>query len=235
MIEETEDEYRRIIGNSDPLDKLNELALTINEHYFDVGCVLYHLKETDTYKTIEGNKYYSDKHTKWKAFCEEKLSISYRTAQYWLNLYRYFSEMGIAREKLANLGWSKAKELIDVTEDPVILDQILEAAPDMTIAQLQAYIQDFKVDVDGEAETVSFKKFTFSLPAAMSEHAQEVVNAAARECGNDLNEGFFKILIEWYQIKNPLPEGSENMFLVSDDTLDDFGQELPEEVQKLFI
>lgn len=232
MIEETEDQYRAILNGKDPLDRLNELALTINEHYFDVGCVLYHLKETDTYKTIEGNKYYSDKHSKWKQFCEEKLSISYRTAQYWLSIYRYFGEMGISRDKLQELGWSKAKEIVDITEDPVLLDEILDKAKDMTIDQLRAYIADFKVEEPGEV--TKFKKFAFSLPAMQSEHAEEIINAATRACGNDMNEGFWKILVEWYQQNNPLPEGSENTYLVSEDNLDDNGQELPDDIMQIF-
>lgn len=236
MIEETQGEYERILAGSDPLDKLSELSIQINENYFDVGCVLFHLKEMDTYKTIEGKKYYSEKHTKWKEFCEDHLSISYRTAQYWLNLYRYFSEMGISRDKLRNLGWSKAKELIDVTEDVAVLDSLIQAAEKMTITDLQAYITDFeqKVDTDEEAEIVKYKKFNFSLPAAQSVHAQEIVEAAARECGNNMNEGFWQILVEWYQWKNPLPPGSDDVYLVSESMLDDSGQELPKELQELF-
>lgn len=236
MIEESSDEYDRILGGAEPLEKLGELALTINEHYFDVGCILFHLKENDIYKMIEGKKYYSDKHTKWKQFCEENLSVSYRTAQYWLNLYRYFTEMGISRDKLGTLGWSKAKELIDVTEDAADLDRIIKAAEDMTIAQLQAYIADYKVEVDGgtPAETVKFKKFTFHLPAAMSEHAEEILSQAAASCNGDLNEGFFKVLIEWQQVMHPLPVGSENVYLVSEDNLADDGSELPADIMKIF-
>lgn len=233
MLDETRDEYIRILDGADPLERLNQLALSINEHYFDVGCVLFHLKETDTYKQIEGNKYYSEKHTKWKEFCEDKLSISYRTAQYWLNLYRYFSEMGISRDKLQSLGWSKAKELIDVTEDHVLLDELLTIAEDLTISELQAYIADYKV-TDEKPEVTKFKKFAFSLPEAQSEHAQELINAAARACNGNLNEGFFKILIEWSQVYNPLPENAENIYLEDETTLDDNGQDLPTEIIRLF-
>lgn len=234
MIEETVDEYERILGGANPIEKLNELARVINEHYFDVGCILYHLKEDDIYKTIDGNKYYSDKHTKWKNFCDDHLSVSYRTAQYWLNLYRYFTEMGISRDKLVNIGWSKAKELIDITEDPALLDDILSKAEEMTIGQLRAYIEEYKVN-DADPEFVKFKRFTFNLPGIQSEHADEILKIAQAECNGDLNEGFWKIILEWYQMKNPLPVDSDDVYLLKTDNLDDYGQELPREVSELLI
>lgn len=233
MSEETYDEYANILAGNDPIARLNELALTINEHYFDVGCILYHLKEDDIYKTIDGNKYYSDKHTKWKQFCEDHLSVSYRTAQYWLNLYRYFSDMGISRDKLRSIGWSKAKELIDITDDPSTLDIILTRAEQMTIGELRAFIEDYKVTENATAEVTKFKKFVFNLPAAQSEHAEEIIKAAARHTEGDMNEAFWMIALEWYQRHHPLDEDAERVYLVTEDSLDDNGQVLPEEIMQI--
>lgn len=230
MIEETREEYLTILNGADPLDKLNEIAATINEHYFDVGCILYHLKESDTYKQIDGEKYKSEKHSKWKQFCEDKLSISYRTAQYWVNLYRYFSEMGISRDKIQSLGWSKAKELIDSTDDPEVLDRFIQAAEEMTINELQAFIESYTEN--GEpGEVTKFKRFNFNLPEAMSEHAEEILKLAAKSCDGNQNEAFFKILIEWSQVYHPLPDNAENTYLVE---ADENGQALPDNILKLF-
>lgn len=219
MVDNPDADYERILGGKDPIEALNELSLTVHEHYYDVGCILYHLKDGDGYKTIDGNFYYSEKHSKWKQFCEDKLTISYRTAQYWLNLYRYFLAMDIGRDKLQLLGWSKAKELIDVTEDAAKLDEIIAAAETMTLNELRAYIANYKVSIGKDTrETVDFKKFSHSLPMAQAEHAEEIIKAAMRETNGDQNEAFWKILVEWHQFTNPIPDVDYDTYLVSTET-----------------
>lgn len=213
-----EEEFERILDGKPAIERLNELALVVNEHYFDIGCVLYHLKEGDLYKTIEGNKYYSENHSKWKQFCEDNLNVSYRTAQYWLNLYRYFTSMDIDRERLQQIGWSKAKELIDFTEDYAVLDEALTRAETMTLGELKSYIATYKESIGEDTrETVSFKKFVLSLPEAQAVHAEEILKAAMRETNGNMNEAFFKILIEWNQFTYPIPEEDYNTFVEIDE------------------
>jgi hypothetical protein len=229
---DTQQEYEDLVGNVGPIQRIKELAEKYNENCYDIGCVLFHLKENDIYKTIDGSKYYSDKHTKWKGFCEENLSISYRTAQYWLNLYRYFiAEMGMSKTILQELGWSKAKELIDITDDPDKLSELVMSAKTMTINDLRATIVDFlQREGQDNREITKFKSFNFRLPEMQSEHAAEILDLAAKSCDGDRNQAFFKIFLEWFQFNNPVSEQEKNTYLVNTDTLDDNGEQLPESI-----
>jgi hypothetical protein len=185
------------------LDQAIALSNTVQDNYFDLGYVLYELKEGDYYKLIDNKAYYSDKHSKWKQFCEEKLPISYRTAQYWLNLYRYFNEMNVDKEVLKRIGWSKAKELIDFTDNADTLNEALELAENGTIGELRAYVKRFKESVEGTSEVLKGIKFNFKLFEEAAEGANLALAAAGRTTDGDLNQAFFKICIEWYQLTNP--------------------------------
>lgn len=222
MTEETEFEYESILDGKSPIDRIKQLAENYNETCYDIGCILYHLKENDTYKTINGTKYYSDNHSKWKLFCEENLSISYRTAQYWLNLYRYFVvDMGMSKDGLKGMGWAKAKELIDITDDVDVLTKFVNESKDKTINELKASITDYqKKDGQDTRDVVTFKAFNFRLPAIQAEHAAEIIAIAQQQCNGDLNEGFWKVLIEWYQSNLPVKSTEDKeTFLEKDEEI----------------
>jgi hypothetical protein len=180
-----------------------KLANSVQDQYFEFGALLYELKENDYYKLIDNKKYYSDNHKKWKLFCEENLPVSYRTAQYWLSIYRYFTDMGVTKERLQSVGWSKAKELIDITEDTNVLEKALKVAESGSIQQLQAYIATIekkseKVGED-ERETLKSYQFNFKLYEASGETVDQILDKVAETTGGDKNQALFKIMIEWYQ------------------------------------
>lgn len=182
-----------------------KLANNIQGKYFDLGEMLYELKENDYYKMIDGGKYYSDNHTKWKQFCEENLPIGYRTAQYWLQIYRYFTDMGVDKDRLTMVGWSKAKELIDLTDNTNILEEGLKLAETGTLQQVQSFVAHVKATTEkvGEdtRETLNGKKFNFMFYEAAGETVEQILNEAAQDTGGNIQDAFFKILVEWYQTK----------------------------------
>jgi hypothetical protein len=189
------------------IDSANKLANSIHDKYWDLGEVLYELKENDFYKLIEGKKYYSDKHTKWKSFCEDKLDIGYRTAQYWLNIYRYFTDMGIEKDELKKIGWSKAKELIDLTEDVNVLRSAMKKAESSTLEELQHFCATIEKSEkklgEDTRETLKTSKFTFYFQEAAAEAVEEIINETAQKCEGDRNAALFQILIEWKQAQIP--------------------------------
>ncbi len=45
-------------------------------------------------------------------YIEKELGVKYRKARYLINIYDYFTALGIDETKLGQMGWSKAKELV---------------------------------------------------------------------------------------------------------------------------
>lgn len=224
------DLFEILTENEDAISVLNRLAENVNSSYYDIGCILYNLKENDIYKTMDGNKYYSDGHTLWKRFCEDKLNISYRTAQYWLNLYHYFDKMGVSKDRIKNIGWSKAKELIDLTDDTNVLERAIKVAEEGTIQDLKAHIaivesMSERIGEDNR-EVVKSKKLTFVYYEAAADAITEILEQAAKENNGSVSEALFQICIEWQQNKNYVPTNEEIILTV--DSTDDNGQEILE-------
>lgn len=200
--------FEELTDVTEPIHLAKTLANDVQDSYFDLGCLLYHIKNDDIYKTYDGKKYYSDKHKLWKRFCEDHISVSYRTAQYWLNIYRYFTDMGISKERLKQVGWSKAKELIDLTDDTNILEAAIKIAedPHKTIRDLEAFCDtiersETKIGEDTR-ETLKATAFNFKFYEAAAETVEQIVNQTAQGTGGDRNQALFKIVIEWYQSQN---------------------------------
>jgi hypothetical protein len=192
------------------------LANAVNEHYFDLGEVLWRLKEENLYKLVDNKKYWAENHKLWKQFCEDKLSISYRTAQYWLQMYNYFNKMGVTKEELQGIGWSKAKELVDLTEDEELLGRCLEQARNGTLQELLSFIETF-VERVGEShqETLKGRTFKFRLYEAAAEQVNHILELAGKST-TDQNEALFKVCIEWYQLTNPEKYEVEDIVIIEE-------------------
>lgn len=192
-------EYRKLIGNKHPVEVAATLSNTINDHYFDLGMVLYFIKETGEYKQINDKKYFCDKHQKWKDFCENELTISYRSAQYYLTMYQYFDSMGVTKEQLRGLGWSKAKELVGLTEDAETLLKAIDYAKDHNLNEVKAFVEESSETFSETTETtMKVVKFNFKLYEASAEFVQKALQFKAAELGtDDLNSAFELIMIEW--------------------------------------
>lgn len=187
--------YTELTKNVGALYVAQLLARSVQENYYDLGCVLYHLKESGDYSRY-CPQYNKPNHGSWKDFCNEQLDgISYRTAQYWINLYRYFRDMGVSKEDVLKMGWSKAKELIDSTDRKEELDALITYAETHTIDEVRDHVDGLLNDAQPQAYT-----FQFRLYEGAGEAAREYLNEVALETNGDLNHAFFKILVEHKQL-----------------------------------
>lgn len=182
-----------------------KLADTVQDHYYDLGAVLFRLKDEGHYKIVDEKRYWSEKHSGWKQFCEDKLSVSYRTAQYYLRMFEYFEAMNISKADLQGIGWSKAKELIDVSDNEEVLKACIERAKTGTLQELQSYISTFVERVgEDHREELKGKVFNFKIYEAAGETVDQILDIAARSTKGNRNEAFFKVCVEWFQNTNPL-------------------------------
>ena len=119
-----------------------------------------------------------------------------------------------------NVGWSKAKELVDLTEDTNVLERAIQVAETSTFQELQAHIATVEQSIEriGEdtRETLKAEKFTFHYFEAAAKTVHQILNKAAQDIDNgDLNQALFKIMIEWYQERTPT-NISDNTILTYD-------------------
>lgn len=185
------------------VDYVIDLSKSVNLTYYDMGEALFYIKNSDIIDTVDDGAYSNDK-ASWKRFCEDKLEISYRTAQYWLNIYEYFYSMNIDKDELATVGWSKSKEIVDVTDVPQHLDTMLKYAKEHSIQELKDYIINYKVKYginDGEPLN-TYTSIKFKLPAYQSEVVDNALSMAKEIFGTtDNNDSLANILLDWTQMK----------------------------------
>ena len=99
-------EVANIIRDQDPLEAAKSLHDSVKQTYFTLGGVLYEIDETKAY--IRAG--YDDEDG-FRAYVEAELGIRYHKARYLVRTYKTFSTLGFDRDRLAEIGWTKAREI----------------------------------------------------------------------------------------------------------------------------
>lgn len=193
-------EFDKIVGNKDPIEVVKVYARAVADHYYDVGMMLYVIKENDLYHNVERGKYISENHKLWRAFVEDHISdIGYRTAQYWINTWHYFWSMNKTKADLQGIGWAKAKELINVTEDEEVLNELLEFAKDNTIDALKNEIQKHLPPAKKKDPVF---KLSIKTSEAVGVSIQDSIEFAKKVFDQtEDDKALIELIIEWRQLK----------------------------------
>lgn len=112
---------------------------------FNLGGVLAKIQRDDDHVKVEDPEaggFYDSKGGPtggFARFVEQDLGIKYGKARYLIRLYETFSSIkGVDEKKLAAVGYSKAKEILDVVEaDPTSANKWLTSAKDEKLVDLQ--------------------------------------------------------------------------------------------------
>ena len=112
-------------------NRVTELKTIIDESYFEMAGVLYN---------VYNKKLYIDwGHKDFEDYCNSELDFSLRKAQYLISIWYYFG-VQVADEtvlaKVAGLGWSKVKELVNVVT-PSNVDDWVEKAARLSAVELK--------------------------------------------------------------------------------------------------
>lgn len=177
-----------------------ELSDGVSSTYYDLGELLFYIKNSGILSEVDGG-IYADNTASWKRFCEDKLSIGYRTAQYWINIYEYFRAYFIEKSDLAAIGWAKAKAMVDITDDPKQLATIIQFAKEHTVQELEAYLQNFK-EKNLLEPLNTYKSLKFSFPAYQAEVVADAITLGKEVFGTAKEEEVLaSILLDWTQLK----------------------------------
>ncbi len=192
----SEDKFKDI----DVIKLAIDLSTGVSAAYYDLGEVLFYIKNSGILSEVDGG-IYAENNASWKRFCEDKLTVGYRTAQYWINIYEYFRAYFIEKDDLAAIGWAKAKAMVDVTDDPKQLSTIIQFAKEHTVQELEAYIQNFKEKHLLEPLN-TYKSIKFSLPAYQAEVVADAITLGKEVFGTTKEEEVLaSILLDWTQYK----------------------------------
>lgn len=128
---------------SDAVKAAKRLLETAERTYYTLGGVLAYIDRNATYEgvKVKGEKPYQGKEG-FALFCSEHLGVEYRKARYLINIYEAFSGAGLNATKIANIGWSKAKELVAIlVAEPEAADKWIELAKTSSTGKLQESVK----------------------------------------------------------------------------------------------
>ena len=190
-----------LLREHDALTAAKQLVQQQEETYFALGGVLNHIYTEGTFKLAgyEGKRGF-------ETYVETELGVAYRKAMYLIGIYTYFRSLGVDEKRLAEIGWSKAKELVGVAT-PETFDDYVNFAADHSREELKAHIASGSTSAgDGTASTqVEKKRFTFVLHGDAAVGVERALGAAQAEIegepANKLSMAFEMIVTEWAMTK----------------------------------
>lgn len=187
---------REILAEQDALDAAKSLVERAEQTDFTLGGVLRHIHETGAFKAegYDGKRGFDD-------YVRQALGVEPRKARYLMSNYTVFAMIGADEQKLASIGWSKAKELARI--EPAKLkkdfDKLIDKANSMTRDDLVADIKKhYKVTTRGSADGVSLTTMTFKLAEEDATTVTEGLKEASALIGaDDLNKALAYIVGDW--------------------------------------
>lgn len=187
---------RDLLADQDALDAAKSLIEQVERTYYMLGGVLAHIYKEGSHKSLgyDGKRGFAD-------YVEAELGIQYRKAMYLISIYEYFRALGVDENRLAEIGWSKAKELVN-RATPENFDELVNFAKENTRDELIAFLKQQNVsDGSGEGGSVKKSKLTFSLFADQAEGVLRAIDAAKSMVGSDdPNQALEYICAEWSQM-----------------------------------
>jgi hypothetical protein len=163
-----------------------------------LGGILYNVKVSGAYKTINDNKY--DQRKGWEMFIDEQIGIDYRKAMYLVDIYSKFTRHGVKKEVAARLGWSKASR-ISAVMDSENTEELVELADDSSFRDLEDTIRtEYKTKGATKGTKIKRMGFRFRIAEEGGAIVADYLEQARNELGLDnLDDTFQHIVTEWSQ------------------------------------
>lgn len=185
------------------VDAAKSLVRRVDETSYTLGGVLNHIKTTGEHEAIvdaKGKKRFAKVKTDedgkqistFAQYCEVELGLEYRKAMYLIDIYRHFAALGVDEKRVAAIGWSKAKELVKVTNADNF-DKMLTYAETHKKDDVIKHVRDTIVKLGGESGSgrktrETRTKTTFTVKA-FDDQAKAIKQAIAAVKKNNPGEG----------------------------------------------
>ena len=181
----------------------------IEQNFFTLGGVLAHIQHDGLYKDK-----YPDKGG-FEQYVENELEINPRKARYLINIYIKTTAAKHDEKRLASVGWTKARLIMQVMEHPDFnFEKTIKFAEKHTRDELESWAKKTYVkagrrgsggDSGGSGSTEQVEKFTgkFAIFGASAEIANAAINKAKELCENDdISKALEYIMTEWATMTN---------------------------------
>lgn len=209
----TEDqEVLALVNGAGSVEDLVHVAIdTINESMnndYTLGGLIHHMRLSGSFVNYGEEGKYSKANGGFKAFCEEVLDFSYRKAKYFSNIYYQFNKLGIAGNKVAEIGWTKAMKIAeaasmgDTDENALAITKadatkLIALAKKSTVDELDDHIKT-QYRKPNTTTSEKFKKIPFSLPDARASIILNHIESAKDMFETDSrDEAIARIIEDW--------------------------------------
>jgi hypothetical protein len=165
------------LSKTQALNRADKLAEDIETNYFTLGGVL---------KLIADNSWF-DGFESFGLFVYQNYGFQERKARYLMQIYTDLVTKQIPWEKVANLGWTKLKDLAGVLTLENVDDWVAKAEK-MTVLELQGALKATQVPTDGTAKaTDEFSKISIKLKPDQMALYTAAINKGKAELGTDFD------------------------------------------------
>lgn len=175
---------KALIEGGDALNAALSLVNQAEATDFTLGGVLHNIHETGIYKTLgyDGKRGFDD-------YVEQTLGLASRKGRYLMTTYVAFASLGIDETKLAEIGWSKAKELARIPGEALKkdFDKLVKLAGTKTREELIAHITT-KYTVATRGSSVKTTSFNFRLAEEDGETVKAAIAQAKALAGENADD-----------------------------------------------
>jgi hypothetical protein len=184
-----------LLAEKDALEAAKELVARAEETEFTLGGVLAHILREGIHRKLgyDGKRGFED-------YIEKELGVKYRKARYLINIYEYFTALGVDENKLGAMGWSKAKELVNVATKENF-EELVEFANEHTRDELVEKIRTSYVNAGDGSETEARAKmttWTFKLFDDQNVTVTRAIEAAKKQAGTEsISQALELVCGEW--------------------------------------
>lgn len=166
------------VDAADLMKRIKSLNKTLNTGFLDLARYLFYIATFKLYKIWGLDNF--------KNFCSDIIDINHRTAQYYINIYSILiEEMGVTKEKIIEIGWSKSKEIVRLILKKIIVDradltQWLTDAGSMNLKDFEKKVTNTIRELNGQDQLPEFEKYTFKVRKEDAPFVQKAINLSKK-------------------------------------------------------
>ncbi len=200
-----------LAGKGGALAAAKALVADVDNTYYSLGGVLHEISE----KNAHVKAGYEAGLKGFQAYVEAELGTDYRKARYLVAIYTKFRALNISRKRLAQIQWSKAKELARLELDDLRdnFDELVEYASNNTRDDLISHIKSTYVVANRDgAERVHKVKMVFVMVGDAATMVERALGEAKDAIGDaDQAKCLEHICGEWLNMSEGVPGQFEDV------------------------
>lgn len=168
-----------------------KLYSEVERTYLAIGGCLAIIQREDMHadpKLVKKGNVYEPGQKGFKAFCEEVMAMSYRKAQYLINIYETISRLGISEAQLAGIGWSKLKDAVGyLNTEGADVEEVIALAKNKNgtefASEMKKKILEAGGTLHGNSAGTEMTVFKFALHMDQGEKLAQALDTAAATLG----------------------------------------------------